>query len=45
MDLIIGDRAIREDLENGVPIMELERGWQAELDQYRERRRAVLLYD
>jgi uncharacterized protein YbbC (DUF1343 family) len=45
MDLIIGDRAIREALENGVPIMELERGWQAELDQYRERRRAVLLYD
>lgn len=45
MDLIIGDRGIREDLENGVPIIELERGWQAELDHYRERRRAVLLYD
>lgn len=45
MDLIIGDRAIREALENGVPLMELERGWQAELDDYLKRRRAVLLYD
>ncbi len=45
MDLIIGDRAIREALENGVPIVELEQGWQRELDDYRERCRAVLLYE
>jgi len=45
MDLIIGDRAVREALENGVPIDTLEQGWQGELDEYRERRRAVLLYD
>lgn len=45
MDLIIGDRSIREALENGMAIAELEQGWQGELDEYRERRRAVLLYD
>ena len=45
MDLIIGDRTIREALENGAPVIELERGWQAELDDYLKRRRAVLLYD
>ncbi len=45
MDLIIGDRAIREALENGTPIVELEQGWQGELDEYRLRCRAVLLYD
>jgi len=45
MDLIIGDRSVREALENGVTIAELEQGWQGELDEYRERCRAVLLYD
>jgi len=45
MDLIIGDRAVREALENGAPIIELEQGWQRELDEYRQRRRAVLLYE
>jgi len=45
MDLIIGDRAVREGLEAGVPVIELERGWQRELDEYRQRCRAVLLYD
>ena len=45
MDLIIGNGAVREALENGVPVAQLELGWQRELDEYRERRRAVLLYD
>ena len=45
MDLIIGDRTVRENLETGMEIAELERGWQWELDEYQERRRAVLLYD
>jgi uncharacterized protein YbbC (DUF1343 family) len=45
MDLIIGDRAVREALENGVSPMELEQGWQQDLDRYRERCRAVLLYE
>jgi len=45
MDLIIGDRAVREALEGGAPLVELEQGWQRDLDEYRERCRAVLLYD
>ena len=45
MDLIIGDRRIREALENGVPLEELEHSWQAELADYQERCRAVFLYD
>jgi uncharacterized protein YbbC (DUF1343 family) len=45
MDLIIGDKMVREGLENGVPIAELERVWQEELDEYRQLRRAVFLYD
>jgi len=45
MDLIIGDRRVREALENGVPIEELEHSWQAELADYQERCRAVFLYD
>ena len=45
MDLIIGDKAVREELEAGAPILELERRWQPELDEYQKRRRAVLLYE
>lgn len=45
MDLIIGDRAVREHLEAGTPVVELERGWHQELDEYQQRCRAVLLYD
>ena len=45
MDLIIGDRRIREALEQGVPIQELEHGWQEELKAYQQRSRAVFLYD
>jgi len=45
MDLIIGDQEVRIALEQGVPVVELERHWQAELDEYRQRCRAVLLYD
>ncbi|WP_319588497.1 DUF1343 domain-containing protein [uncultured Desulfobulbus sp.] len=45
MDLIIGDWAVREALENGMPIVELEQSWLGELDEYRQRCRAVLLYD
>lgn len=45
MDLIIGDRKVREALEQGVPIQELELEWQEELEVYRQRCRAVFLYD
>lgn len=45
MDLILGNRAVRTALEDGVAIIDLERDWQAELDEYQQRRSAVLLYD
>jgi uncharacterized protein YbbC (DUF1343 family) len=45
MDLIIGDRRVREALEQGVSIQVIEHGWQEELEAYRQRCRAVFLYD
>ncbi|MDD2463611.1 MAG: DUF1343 domain-containing protein [Desulfobulbus sp.] len=45
LDLILGDQAIREALEQGVPIEDIEQSWQGELGEYRQRIQAVLLYD
>jgi uncharacterized protein YbbC (DUF1343 family) len=45
IDLIIGDRRVREALEQGVPIQEIEQGWSDELEAYQQRCRAVYLYD
>lgn len=45
MDLIIGDRAVREALEQGVPLLDIEQEWQDGLSQYRKRIQAVFLYD
>lgn len=45
MDLILGDRSIREALEQGVHVQEIEHGWQGGLAEYRQRIQAVLLYD
>lgn len=45
MDLILGDRTVREALESGVPVQELERSWQRDLETYRQRIQSVLLYD
>lgn len=45
MDLILGDRAVRTALEQGVPIDELERVWEPELAAYRLRSQSVFLYD
>ena len=44
IDLILGDRTVREAVENGANIVELERSWQKELAAFDERRRAVSLY-
>ena len=44
MDLIIGDREVRLALESGIPIRELERSWQPDLEGYRQRCQPVLLY-
>lgn len=44
MDLILGDRALRQALEGPGSLVEIERSWQAQLDIFLERRRNYLLY-
>jgi uncharacterized protein YbbC (DUF1343 family) len=44
MDLIIGNRSIREQIEQGISIEVLERGWRHELDEFLDRRSGFLLY-
>lgn len=44
IDLILGSSAVREALENGAEIIELERSWQEELAAFEERRRIAFLY-
>jgi uncharacterized protein YbbC (DUF1343 family) len=45
MDLLIGDRQVREGLENGIPVADLEAAWQDELADYRQRCSRLFLYD
>lgn len=45
MDLLIGDRQVREGLENGIPVADLEAAWQDELADYRRRCSPLFLYD
>ncbi len=45
MDLILGDRWLREQIEAGVSITELEQQWQAGLDEFMKTRAPYLLYD
>ncbi len=44
IDLIIGDRRIRQRLENLDPIEEIEAGWQEDLNRFKEIRRDFYLY-
>lgn len=44
MDLILGSRKVRQELEAGRPIGEMEEDWQDGLQEFRERRRRYLLY-
>ena len=44
IDLIIGNQAVREELEHGVEIVALELSWLEDLASFEERRRAVFLY-
>lgn len=44
MDLILGSQKVRQQVENMVPIMEIEQGWQEELQDFRKRREQYLLY-
>jgi uncharacterized protein YbbC (DUF1343 family) len=45
MDLIIGDRQIRQALEQGESIMDLEKSWQNDLDDFDKLRQEVFLYN
>ena len=43
-DVILGDRQIRLNLEQGRSVMDMERGWQAKLDSFLGLRSRFLLY-
>ena len=45
MDLIIGNRNLRQGLEQGVDVLELERSWQEELQGFEQHCQSVLLYE
>lgn len=44
IDVILGDRRVREDLEQGCPILEMEREWAKDLDEFMKTRARYLLY-
>lgn len=44
MDLIIGDQQVRRQLEEGVPVRQIEEGWQAELQAFDRLRTKYFLY-
>jgi uncharacterized protein YbbC (DUF1343 family) len=44
IDVILGDRRVREDLEKGRPVMEMEREWSKDLDDFMKVRTRYLLY-
>jgi uncharacterized protein YbbC (DUF1343 family) len=45
MDLILGDRKIREALEQGENVMDLENSWQDDLDNFNKLRQEEFLYN
>jgi len=44
LDLILGDRQLKDDLAAGKEVLELEAAWQPELSSFMETRRRYLLY-
>jgi uncharacterized protein YbbC (DUF1343 family) len=44
MDCILGSSKVRQQLEEGVPVMELENKWREELQEFRELRAKYFLY-
>ncbi len=44
MDLILGDKQVRLQLEDGLPIVEIEEGWQDDLDCFDHSRKKYFLY-
>lgn len=45
MDLILGDSSVRQQLENGVDPVELEKDWQQDLTRFERLRKDYFLYD
>ena len=45
MDLILGDATVRNMIEDGAPIVQIEEGWQQELSEFNQLRRTYFLYD
>jgi uncharacterized protein YbbC (DUF1343 family) len=44
IDLILGDTALRKDLESGTPISRITQNWVADIESFSQRRRPYLLY-
>jgi uncharacterized protein YbbC (DUF1343 family) len=44
IDLLTGDTVIREGLDQGTPVLELEAGWQKDLEDFLEARQELLIY-
>lgn len=45
MDLILGDKALRHALEQGMDLLEIGKGWGKELEGFEKQRRQYFLYD
>lgn len=45
LDLILGSKEVRQALEQGTSVLEMEQSWQKELDSYGKLRQDVLLYN
>jgi uncharacterized protein YbbC (DUF1343 family) len=44
IDVIFGDRHVRESLEEGLPVLEIEREWARDLEEFMKVRARYLLY-
>ncbi len=44
IDILIGDQGVRKEVEGMIPPDEIERGWQKELDAFKEVRQKFLIY-
>ncbi|MFN2353406.1 MAG: exo-beta-N-acetylmuramidase NamZ domain-containing protein [Desulfopila sp.] len=45
MDCILGSQEVRQQLEEGTSVMEMEQNWQRQLDEFKRIRHKYLLYD
>jgi len=45
MDLILGDRQVRQALEQGKSLLDMENSWQKDLQAFEKLRREVFLYN